>query len=105
MTKGPVDKASIKESDVAKFEGAGGHGAPVLASGNKPGIEGCINIYDFEAIASRVCPEQGCVFIYFRSHCFACLLRAKVGYPYHPAAQQPRCTPCCCMCACLLLVS
>ena len=62
MTMGTVDKASIKDSDVAKHAGGGDADKTIVADGNKPGLNGCINIYDFEAIASRVCPEQGWVY-------------------------------------------
>ena len=60
---GPIDKSTIKPGDIPKVSGGGGggHAAPV-ADGNKPSIDSCINTYDFEAIASRICPEQGWVY-------------------------------------------
>lgn len=57
-------QASIKPDDVAKYAGGGTESTTVaaVADGLKPSLESCINIYDFEAIASRVCPEQGWVY-------------------------------------------
>lgn len=63
MMLGPVDTSSIKSSDVAVYDAKSSHGdagdAAAMSSGNKPGLESCINIYDFEAIASRTVAQQG----------------------------------------------
>eukprot|EP00035_Acanthoeca_spectabilis_P023212 m.448293 g.448293 ORF g.448293 m.448293 type:complete len:787 (+) comp19640_c0_seq1:16-2376(+) len=61
MRLGPVDKSTVTADDVAVYE-AGSHAAAVLPVGDKPSLESCINIYDFEAIASRIVPMQGWVY-------------------------------------------
>jgi hypothetical protein len=73
MMLGPVDTSSIKSSDVAVYDAKSSHGdagdAAAMSSGNKPGLESCINIYDFEAIASRTVAQQGVFGCCPRNHC------------------------------------
>lgn len=66
MRLGPVDPATMTKADVAAFDaasahgaGGGGGGAP---SGDKPSIDSCINLADFEAIARETVPTQGWVY-------------------------------------------
>jgi len=63
MMLGKVDTTTIKDGDVAVHDKSShGENAAVLPVGNKPELDSCINIYDFEAIASRTVPEQGWVY-------------------------------------------
>lgn len=68
MKLGAVDKGSIKSTDVAKYDvnaaaAAAGHGDDAAAPAQeKPSIEQCINIFDFEAIAKHTVPKQGWVY-------------------------------------------
>jgi L-lactate dehydrogenase (cytochrome) len=64
MTLGPVDAATITASDVgaaapaaAAGGGGGDHGA-AAPGGDKPSLDHCINVMDFEAIANSVTTEQ-----------------------------------------------
>ena len=62
MCLGEVDASTCTDDDVAVFDKSKGHDdglALSAADGNKPSLESCINIYDFEAIASRIVPTQG----------------------------------------------
>eukprot|EP00040_Diaphanoeca_grandis_P026864 m.151424 g.151424 ORF g.151424 m.151424 type:complete len:812 (-) comp30759_c4_seq2:133-2568(-) len=62
MTIGDVDQASITPAHIAKYESKA-EGAVVNPNeGNKPTLDSCINIYDFEAIASRTVPMTGWVY-------------------------------------------
>ena len=63
MVLGPIDESTITKDDIPKVEKAGAAPAAVSANdGNKPSLDSCINIYDFEAIASRTVPQQGWVY-------------------------------------------
>eukprot|EP00051_Salpingoeca_urceolata_P010782 m.132629 g.132629 ORF g.132629 m.132629 type:complete len:785 (+) comp16851_c0_seq3:98-2452(+) len=60
MHLGNVDAATIKAEDVAKHTGhAEADGAAAGPSGEKPTVDGCINLYDFEAITAQTIPKQG----------------------------------------------
>jgi L-lactate dehydrogenase (cytochrome) len=62
MKLGPIDPSTIVSSDVADGGGGGGGhhaSAPAPPDGTKPTLASCINIFDFEAIAREVVPEQG----------------------------------------------
>jgi len=61
MLLGNVDPSTVESTDIAAYvPSAGGHGAAAApgSQGEKPSIYACINIYDFEAIASGVISEQ-----------------------------------------------
>jgi L-lactate dehydrogenase (cytochrome) len=68
MVLGEVDASTIQAGDVAAGPGAagGGGGAAAAAAqhgalppgGEKPSIDSCINVYDFEAIATGTLSEQ-----------------------------------------------
>ena len=59
MTLGDVDAGSITTSDIAVVQAANETHAPKLSEGEKPSLDACINIFDFEAIASSTVSEQG----------------------------------------------
>ena len=62
MVLGEVDASTIEAGDVASSGsgggGAGAHPAPPAPGGAKPALEACINVYDFEAIATGTLTEQ-----------------------------------------------
>jgi L-lactate dehydrogenase (cytochrome) len=68
MVLGEVDVSSIVPGDVAKLAASGGGGggggggslapAHAASSGDKPGLDACLNVYDFEAIATGTLSEQ-----------------------------------------------
>lgn len=63
MRLGRVDKATMKKSDVADAPAAAEESsAPAAPSSEKPGLDACINLYDFEAIAKHSVKQQGWVY-------------------------------------------
>lgn len=58
MYIGDVDPSTITKADIAANTHAE-EGPVTVTMGPKPSIESCINLYDFEAIASRTMKEQG----------------------------------------------
>lgn len=61
---GPVNPSTIRKDDVVEYTpGVGSLESSVgLDHGSKPTLESCINTFDFEAIASRIIPQQGWVY-------------------------------------------
>ena len=71
MYVGDVDPATVTADDVAKFDAfaepaasggashSGGGGAAEQAEAEKPSLDTCLNLYDFEAVASRTMKQAG----------------------------------------------
>jgi L-lactate dehydrogenase (cytochrome) len=96
MRLGEVDPDTISPADVAaavESQPAGG-AAP---DGSKPSIDACINVFDFEAIAREVVPEQGWVYYssgagergFFGFFWFLFFLHIKLSVDSECAALEP----------------
>ena len=65
MCLGEVDPTTITQADIASFDTQaqqGGEQEQKGPGGEKPTLESCINLYDFEAIARETIAEQGWVY-------------------------------------------
>ena len=64
MRIGPIDPSTVQKSDIAVPQHGGDHGEGTVQDpkGEKPSIDSCINVFDFEAIARETVPEQGWVY-------------------------------------------
>lgn len=89
MTLGPIDESTIQPSDIPDVDKAASHAAPVdMNVGIKPSLDSCINIYDFEAIASRTVPEQG--WVYYSSGADDEITLRENHNAYHRIWMKPR---------------